>query len=223
MNALQTFVSGMIWTGTNLSCHIDSPQLARVPARGPLILAVNHINSLEVPLLLSQLYPRRMIGLAKIETWNSKFMGWLFDLYDAIPIRRGEVDLEAMRRCLNSLSAGDILAVAPEGTRSYNGKLLPGRPGIVLLALRSGAPILPVVHWGGERYGHNLKRLKRTDFHIRVGTPFTLDAHGERVTSEIRQAMADEIMYQMAVLMPDEYRGQYADCDPPPQKYLQFK
>jgi 1-acyl-sn-glycerol-3-phosphate acyltransferase len=223
MNALQTFVSGLIWTGTNISCRIDAMDLGRVPARGPLILATNHINSLEVPLLLSQLYPRRMIGLAKIETWDNKFMGWLFNLYEAIPIRRGEADLEAMRRCLASLAAGKILAVAPEGTRSYTGKLLPGQPGIVLLALRSGAPILPVVHWGGERYGHNLKRLRRTDFHIRVGKPFTLDAHGERVTSEIRQVMADEIMYQLAVLMPEEYRGQYAACDPPPRKYLQFK
>jgi 1-acyl-sn-glycerol-3-phosphate acyltransferase len=222
MNALQTFVSGVIWTGTNLSCRIDAMDLGRVPARGPLILAVNHINSLEVPLLLSQLYPRRMIGLAKIETWDNRFMGWLFNLYNAIPIRRGEADLEAMRRCFQSLAAGDILAVAPEGTRSRDGKLLPGQPGIALLALRSGAPILPVVHWGGERYGHNLKRFRRTDFHIRVGLPFTLDAHGEKVTAEIRQAMADEIMVQLAVLMPEEYRGQYANCNPPPQKYLQF-
>jgi len=222
MNALQTFVSGVIWTGTNLSCRIDAMDLGRVPARGPLILATNHINSLEVPLLLSQLYPRRMIGLAKVETWNNKFMGWLFNLYEAIPIRRGEADMEALRRCLASLAAGNILAVAPEGTRSYTGILQPGQPGIVLLALKSGAPILPVVHWGGERYGHNLKRLRRTDFHIRVGKPFTLDPHGEKVTSEIRQAMADEIMYQMAALMPEWYRGQYTGCNPPPQEYLKF-
>jgi 1-acyl-sn-glycerol-3-phosphate acyltransferase len=222
MNALQTFVSGVIWTGTNISCRIDAMDLGRVPKRGPLILAVNHINSLEVPLLLSQLYPRRMIGLAKVETWDNKFMGWLFNLYEAIPIRRGEADLEAMRRCLASLSAGNILAIAPEGTRSYTGKLLPGQPGIVLLALKSGAPILPVVHWGGERYGHNLKRLRRTDFHIRVGKPFRLDAAGERVSGEVRQEMADEIMYQMAALLPEEYRGQYGKSNPPPQKFLKF-
>jgi 1-acyl-sn-glycerol-3-phosphate acyltransferase len=150
MTALQAFVSRVIWTGTNLSCRIDAMDLGRVPKRGPLILAVNHINSLEVPLLLSQLYPRRMIGLAKVETWDNKFMGWLFNLYEAIPIRRGEADLDAMRRCLASLASGDILAVAPEGTRSRDGRLLPGQPGMVLLALKSGAPILPVVHWGGS-------------------------------------------------------------------------
>jgi 1-acyl-sn-glycerol-3-phosphate acyltransferase len=163
-----------------------------------------------------------MIGLAKIETWDNKVMGWIFDLWEAIPIRRGEADLEALRRCLTTLSTGNILAVAPEGTRSYDGKLLFGRPGIVLIALHSGARIQPVAHWGGEDFQNNIKSLRRTDFHIRVGKPFTLDAKGEKVTSKIRQAMVDEIMYQIAILMPEEYRGQYAKCTPPPQNYLRF-
>jgi 1-acyl-sn-glycerol-3-phosphate acyltransferase len=205
-----------------LICRIDGAELARVPKSGPLILAVNHINSLEVPLLFAHLQPRRMIGLAKIETWNSKFMGWLFDLWEAIPIRRGEADLEALRHCLAALSAGDILGVAPEGTRSYNGKLLSGQPGIVLIALHSGAPILPVAHWGGENFSSNLKRVKRTDFHIRVGKPFRLDSKGLKVNGRIRQEMVDQIMYQIALLMPQEYRGQYANYTAPLQNYLVF-
>jgi 1-acyl-sn-glycerol-3-phosphate acyltransferase len=222
MNLLNSFVSWGIRTGTNIICRIEGAELAQVPMRGPLILAVNHINSLEVPLLFAHLQPRRMIGLAKIETWDSKFMGWLFDLWEAIPIHRGEADLEALRRCLAALSAGDILGVAPEGTRSYDGKLLSGQPGIVLIGLHSGAPILPVAHWGGEGFSKNLKRLKRTDFHIRVGKPFTLDPKGDRVTGKTRQAIVDEIMYQIAILMPEDYRGNYANCTPPPQKYLRF-
>ncbi len=222
MNLLQSFVAGVIWAGTRISCRIDAPNLRQVPQHGPLILAVNHINSLEVPLLLANLSPRRMIGLAKIETWNNKFMGWLFDLYESIPIRRGEADLEAIHRCLASLSAGDILAVAPEGTRSYDGKLLSGQPGIVVIALHSGAPILPIAHWGGEAFPQNIKHLKRTNFHIRIGKPFTLDAKGEKAIGKVREAMADEIMYQIAALMPAEYRGKYINCDPPPQKYLHF-
>ena len=222
MNALQSFVSGMIWIGTSLSCRIDAAGLERVPSHGPMILAVNHINSLEVPLLMAHLSPRRIIGLAKTETWDNRFMGWLFDLYEAIPIRRGEVDLEAIHRCMTVLSAGDILAVAPEGTRSYDGKLLNGQPGIVLIALHSGAPILPVAHWGGDDFPQNIKRLKRTDFHIRVGNPFILEAKGGRAIGKVRQAMADEIMCQIAALMPEEYRGKYVDFDPPPQKYLRF-
>jgi 1-acyl-sn-glycerol-3-phosphate acyltransferase len=222
MKPLHSFVSWGIRVGTNILCRIDGTELARVPASGPLILAVNHINSLEVPLLFAHLQPRRMIGLAKIETWDSKFMGWLFNLWEAIPIRRGKADLEALRRCLAALSAGDILGVAPEGTRSYDGKLLFGQPGIVLIALHSGATILPVAHWGGENFQKNIRHLKRTDFHIRVGRPFTLDPKDKKITGRIRQEMVDEIMVQIAVLMPEEYRGKYANCAQPPQQYIRF-
>ena len=218
----QWLVVLVIKVGSSILCRIDKDDLAKIQAKGPLILAVNHIGSLEVPLLFAYLQPRQTIGLAKIETWDNKFMGWLFDLWNSIPIRRGEVDLEAIRRCLETLATGKMLAVAPEGTRSYDGRLQCGQPGIVLIAMHSGVPILPLVHWGGETFGKNIKHLKRTDFHIRVGNPFTLDAKGERVNGKVRQEMADEIMYQLAKLMPEGYRGHYADCDPPRQKYLRF-
>lgn len=204
------FMNAVIRLGTSLLCRIDKRDFHKVPARGPLILVTNHIGSLEVPLLFVHLQPRRMIGLAKIETWDSKFMGWLFDLWGAIPVRRGEADLEAVRRCLDVLQAGDILAIAPEGTRSYHGRLLRAQPGVAMIALRTDAPILPVAHWGGENFKANLKKLRRTDFHVRVGEPFHLDPKGEKVTGELRQAMADEIMGQIAALMPEEYHGEYA-------------
>jgi 1-acyl-sn-glycerol-3-phosphate acyltransferase len=216
------FMNHVIRLGTDILCRIDKRDISKVPARGPLILVTNHINSLEVPLLFVHLQPRKMIGLAKIETWKSKFMGWLFDLWEAIPVRRGEVDLDAVRACLQVLKIGDILAIAPEGTRSFDGRLLRGLPGISLIALHAAAPILPIAHWGGEDFNSNLKKLKRTDFHFRVGKQFYLDPRGEKVNGKIRQAMADEIMSQIAILIPEEYRGQYADCDPPPQKYLRF-
>ena len=222
MNLAGGFITWFVRVGTNIICRIERGPLVQVPKTGPLILAVNHIGSLEVPLLFAHLQPRRMIGLAKIETWDSKFMGWLFDQWDAIPIHRGEVDLEAIRRCLAVLKAGDILAVAPEGTRSYDGRLQRGEQGIALLATRSGVPILPLAHWGGENFSKNLKHLKRTDFHIRVGRPFTLDVGDEKVIGKVRQAISDEIMCQIAQLMPAGYRGEYRDCDPPPQKYLRF-
>ncbi len=222
MKPAHFFVSRGIKVGTNILCRIEGADLAQVPEHGPLILAINHISSLEVPILAAHLQPRQMIGLAKIETWDNLFMGWLFDMWDSIPIRRGEVDLQAIRRCLSVLAENNILAVAPEGTRSRDGRLLTGQPGIALIALHSGAPVLPIAHWGGEIFSRNIKHLRRTDFHIRVGRPFTLDARGEKVNGKVRQAMADEIMCQIAVLMPEEYRGRYANCAPPPQKYLQF-
>jgi 1-acyl-sn-glycerol-3-phosphate acyltransferase len=87
------FMNTIIRLGTDLLCWIDKRDFHKVPPRGPLILVTNHIGSLEVPLLFVHLQPRKIKGLAKIETWDSKFMGWLFDLWEAIPVRRGEADL----------------------------------------------------------------------------------------------------------------------------------
>jgi 1-acyl-sn-glycerol-3-phosphate acyltransferase len=98
--------------------------------------------------------------------------------------------------------------------------LLKAQPGIITLALRSGAPLVPIVHWGGENFSQNIKRLKRTDFHIRVGEPFKLNPGKERVTSEVRQRMVDEMMYRLATMLPEYYRGAYADLENATEKYL---
>jgi hypothetical protein len=90
------------------------------------------------------------------------------------------------------------------------------------LALRSGAPLLPLVFWGGERFWDNLPRLRRTDFYTSVGQPFTLDTGGVKITSQVRQAMTDEIMYQMAALLPPVYRGVYADLSSATEAFLRF-
>ncbi len=219
---LRWFVLCLVEGITTVLCRIEKAELDKIPARGPMILVTNHIGSLEVPLMRAQVRPRRVVGLAKIETWDNKLMGWLFDLWESIPIQRGEVDLGALRGCLSCLAAGALLVVAPEGTRSRDGILLSGRPGIVLIGLHSGAPILPVVHWGVEDFPINIKHLKRTNFHIRVGQPFTLDAKGEKVDGKVRQEMVDEIMFQIAKLMPEKYRGKYINCNPAPVKYLHF-
>jgi len=221
MTRTRSLLAWMIRTGTSALCRIDTGPLADVPECGPLILVMNHINSLEVPLLSAYLQPRPMTGVAKVETWANPLMGWLFDQWEAIPIKRGEADVVAVRRALAVLAGGGILAVAPEGTRSYNGRLLRARPGVVTLALHSGAPILPVAHWGGEKFGGNLRRMRRTDFHIRVGRPFRLIDVRARLSHAVRQKMVDEIMVELAALMPEFYRGEYAAI-PSTQQYLQF-
>jgi 1-acyl-sn-glycerol-3-phosphate acyltransferase len=149
------------------------------------------------------------VGLAKAESWKNPLLGWLFNLWGAIPVRRGETDLAALRKCLGVLRDGGILVVAPEGTRSRHGCLQRGHPGVVALALRSGAPILPLAFYGGEALKRNAKRLRRTPFHVMVGEPFHLSVEG-RVTQAVRQDLTDKIMYKLAALLPPEYRGEYA-------------
>jgi 1-acyl-sn-glycerol-3-phosphate acyltransferase len=205
-----------------LLCRVDDAQLVRVPDRGPLIVVANHVNFLEVPLLYTHLQPRPVLGFAKVEAWDNPVIGALFDMGSAIPLYRGEADVTAFRQALKALEAGHILALAPEGTRSGHGRLQRGRPGAVLLALRSGVPLLPLVYYGGELFWHNLARLRRTDFHIVVGQPFYLDAGGVKVTRQVRQQMTDEIMYQMAALLPSAYRGVYSDLAAATETYLRF-
>ena len=201
---------------------MDAAQLARVPARGPLIIISNHVNFLDVPVIYTRLESRAVTCFAKIEAWDSAFLGWLFDLWGAIPIRRGEADMSAIRRGVATLEDGQILAIAPEGTRSGHGRLQRGHPGVVMMALLSGAPLLPLVHYGGEYYRRNLPHLRRTDIHVIVGQPFELDKRGEKVTRAVRQKMTDEIMYQMAALLPPAYRGEYADISKATESYLCF-
>ena len=78
-------------------------------------------------------------------------------------MRRGEADMKALKDAVKALEQGKILGIAPEGTRNKTGKLIRAMPGTVMVALRSGAPIIPVAHWGGENYLKNLKRFKRTE------------------------------------------------------------
>lgn len=203
-------------------CRIDAAQLSRVPVEGPLILVMNHINFLDAPVLYTQLEPRPITGYAKVETWDNPILGYLFDLFGAIPIRRGTADIAALRAGIKALEEGQILVVAPEGTRSGHGRLQRSHAGIAFLAVRSGAPILPVVIYGGEKYRNNLKRFRRTDFHIIVGHPFYLQAGDVKVTSDVRNQMADELMWQLAALLPPEYRGVYANLDEATEKYLRF-
>lgn len=207
---------------THVLCRIDAAELAQIPAQGPLIVVANHINFLEVPIVYTQLQPRPVTGFAKAENWENPAGRFLFGLWEAIPLRRGEADVAAIRQALAALKQGYILAVAPEGTRSGHGRMQRGKPGVVTLALRSGAPLLPLVYFGAENYKQHYSRLQRAPFHIRVGRPFHLDARGGRVTQKVRQEMVDEIMYQVAALLPETYRGVYSDLSAASATYLRF-
>jgi 1-acyl-sn-glycerol-3-phosphate acyltransferase len=207
-----------IWT--RITCRMDTEELKKVPAHGPLIAIANHTGQIEVPLIFAHLQPRPVTGWAKVEAWDNKFLNWVFDVWGLIPVRRGEADMKALKDAVKALEQGKILGIAPEGTRNKTGKLIRAMPGTVIVALRSGAPILPVAHWGGENYLKNLKRFKRTDFHVRVGQPFIISTEDIKVNSEVRQQIVDEMMYRLAELLPEEYRGEYRDLGRKPEQFL---
>jgi 1-acyl-sn-glycerol-3-phosphate acyltransferase len=220
MTLLGRLADGLICMLVRVLCDVDGEQVDKIPMHGPLILIANHVNFLEAPVLHCRFRPRKVIGLAKAEAWENPLLGWLFDQWEAIPIRRGEPDVGALRRALGVLKDGGFLAVAPEGTRSRTGRLQRGRSGVVTIALKSGAPLLPVVFYGGEAIGRNVRRLRRTPFHVVVGEPFRVDVGDERSSRDLRRRITDEIMYRMAALLPAAYRGEYADLDAATEVYL---
>jgi 1-acyl-sn-glycerol-3-phosphate acyltransferase len=222
MNLAFTVVTTSIKSLTRILCNIDDTQLINVPEHGPLLIACNHVNFMDAPLLYTHLQPRKLTGFAKAETWQNPVIGLLFDLWEAIPVQRGQADASAFRSGLEALRQGKILGIAPEGTRSGHGRLQRGLPGIVILAQYSEAPILPLVYYGGEKLHDNINRLKRTDFNIRVGKLFKLIFPEGKLDREVRKKMVDEIMYQMASLLPEEYRGHYSDLTKLTTNYINF-
>ncbi len=194
---------------THTIFRIHDEPLAKVPARGPLIIVMNHINILEIPLIYAHLQPRPVHGLVLADRWKNPVVAWGLNACGAIPLERSGSNFGSIRRVFDVLKAGEIVLIMPEGTRSGDGHLGSGHPGVVLLAIKSKAPLLPIVSFGGEKYRENLKKLRRTDFYLTVGEPFRLKAEGKAVVGQDRKQMLDEIMYRMAALLPVEYQGAY--------------
>ncbi len=207
----------------HIVCKIDAAGLHAMPHDGPGLLLSNHVTNFEGPLIYVLLRPRKVTALGKRELWENPFTRIFMTTWNIIPITRGGVDSNAMRECLRVLNEGYLLGIAAEGTRSKTGELRKGQPGATFLATRNDVPLYPMVHWGLHRLSANLKRLRRTPVTFRVGRPFYLrKAGGAPITAEDRRRMADEMMYQLAILLPEELRGHYRDLSKMTTDYIQF-
>ncbi len=180
-----------------------------VPAHGPVIVMMNHVNLLDV-IMPGLFVPREVIMLSKIENFRAPVLGLFVRAYGALPLRRGEADIEAVRLSLETLKRGNVLVIAPEGTRSEHGRLQTGHDGLAFVATQADVPVVPFVMYGHEHWWDNLKRLRRTRLHVRMGKPFRFRLAGRRRRGELH-AMTQEAMYHLAALLPPEYRGVYAD------------
>lgn len=195
--------------------------LDRIPRKGPLILASNHLNLADPP-ILTAIIPRRIAWLAKKELFDFPVIGMLYHFYGCIPVRRFHADLRALRRSEQALREGLVLGMFPEGTRSGGKGLGPGEPGTALLALRTDAPILPVAIWGTESIKLPRDFFRRTSVHVVFGEPFRLP-RAERVTKRTVDEGTETIMRKIAELLPERYRGAYADRPQEQPKALKVK
>ena len=222
MRLKHTLVTAFLHGMVSLVFRVHDEALKQVPMQGPLLLACNHVHIWEIPTYYTHLMPRPVHGMVLARRWDNSFFRLILETTEAIPLKQDELDISAMRTAREMLKAGKIIAIDPEGTRSHTGILGQGHPGVVLLAVQSGAPLLPVVHYGSENYPDNLRRLRRTDMTLVVGKPFHVKTDPP-LNHETRQLAADEIMAQMAALLPEKYRGKYGALVGKEPKYLVFE
>ena len=120
-----------------------------IPEGGALI-ASNHISALDPPLIGSAIR-RDMYFFAKIELFKNFLFGALIKSLNAFPVRRGEADRQSWKMAKSLLRAGKLLLFFPEGTRSKDGRLQPGKPGMARLAFATGVPVVPAAISGSNR------------------------------------------------------------------------
>ena len=179
------------------------------PSRGPALVIINHLGDADA-VLLGTCIPYPIDALGKIELHEHPLVGGLFRAYGVIWIHRGRPDRKALRAAIDGLAEGRVIAMAPEGRESVTGALEDGHQGAAFIALKSGAPIIPVVMTGTENdhvYGH-MKRLKRAPVTFTVGKPFVLQEPEDRHTR--LQDATRQIMEILASMLPEAYRGSYS-------------
>jgi 1-acyl-sn-glycerol-3-phosphate acyltransferase len=220
MNRKLKAINWVVRQVMQIVCRVYPNEFSKIPKNGPLILVGNHINFLEAPVMLPFLDNPNVIGVAKRESWDNPLFNFLFNEWKVIPIEREMVDRDAFANILEALAQDKVLAIFPEGTRSKNGNLLKGKPGVVAIAAKSKAPIIPISFYGYENFWDNLKHFRKTEFHVAVGEPFRLNLNGNSLSKDVREEVTDEIMYKIAELLPGKYLINYPDVHQKTYKYV---
>ncbi len=192
-----------------LVARIDLKGMEHVPQAGALVIVTNHLSSFDTLSIIALAPVRQGTAFGAIEHRSDFIAGWALDKLGLIWVRRGEADREAIKIAIDELKAGTAVGVAIEGTRSRTGGLLPGKTGATYLANRANAPIVPMVIWGTEQIISNLKRLRRSTIHIRIGPVIQLP-EGRANTPQLEE-YTDQLMLTMARMLPAEYRGVYRE------------
>ena len=180
-----------------------------VPPTGPLLVTTNHLSLLDPPLLLVAT-PRQGVMFITSKHKKNPLIAAVVRAIGCIWVERGEADRAALRATLEVLKTDIVVGIAPEGTRSPTHSLQPAKTGTAYLATRSNAAILPSAVWGVETMRHSLLRARRPAVFIRYGPTYQLP-EDPRAKGEALEAYTTEIMCRTAALLPEKYRGVYAD------------
>ena len=184
-----------------------------VPLGKPYIVAINHVSLFDPP-IAGVFWPEQLEAMGAVDVWSRPGQGILARMWGGIQVHRGEYDRAMFELVLTVLRSGYPLLIAPEGGRSHAPGLRTAKPGIAYLAEQSGLPIIPVGIVGTtDDFLHNAMRGKRPLVEMHIGKPIQLPLIENKGVErrEARQRNADLVMGQIAGLIPENYRGVYAD------------
>ena len=182
----------------------------RIP-EGAVIIVSNHLSNADPPILGAGIARRRIRFMAKIELFAYPF-GVVPRLYDAFPVRRFEADMAALLNAERILKRGGVLGMFPEGTRSRTGTMGKPHPGTALIALRTGATVLPCAILGTEQLSKPLNLLRKPRIGVRIGKPIAV-ARVRRPSEEQVSALTEEIFASIRAMLPPRYTAPYTETD----------
>jgi 1-acyl-sn-glycerol-3-phosphate acyltransferase len=186
---------------------------------------INHVSFLDPLVVTASISSRHTISLSKAENFKIPLVSWLLAQWGNYPINRGQYDRKALMQTIELMKSGQLLLMAPEGTRHAEG-LQPAKDGLAYVATKADAVIVPTAICGGEDWKLRLKRLRRAYAKVVFGRAFRFRVDGQsRIPRPLLSKMMDEAMYQLAITIPDAYahlRGHYSDIDKATTDLLEF-
>lgn len=188
----------------------------RLPREGPVIVAANHASYLD-PLLIGSSVRRPIHYLARESLFRFPIISSVLRSWKAVPVDREGGGAAGMRAILTRLAAGHAVLLFPEGTRSRDGSLQPPRSGVGLIALKSGAAVIPTRVFGTyDAYGRMHRIPRPLPIAVKFGRPLRFDEAmieaemcGKARLKELYQEVSDAIMDALARLEPCEDKAQF--------------
>ena len=183
-----------------------------VPPRFPYIVAINHVSIFDPPFAAS-FWPETLEIIGASDVFAKPGQGQLLRLYGVTPVHRGDYDRALLEWVVRVIGSGKPLLIAPEGGRSHVTAMRRAKPGVAYIAEQTGVPVLPVGLVGTtDDFWRRATRGERPLLEMRIGKPLHLPAVEKGADRhESRQRNADLVMNHIAGLLPEEYRGVYAE------------
>jgi len=194
-----------------LLVDIEVKGLENIPHSGGVIFAPNHFSLLDSALILILTKRQDLTGMVADKYKKKFWISFLVNTVNGIWLNRESSDFQALRKAIEYLKAGGALGIAPEGTRSKVGYLIPAKTGVAYIAEKAKVPVLPIAIYGTGSVFSQIFRLRRPKAHIQFGKLLEFPPVDRKERSAALERNTEEIMCQIAAMLPPAYRGHYAD------------